>query len=502
MFGLDIDTLRDLNTCFAHFPQIDKVLIYGSRAKGNYKKGSDIDISLIGKDLSLKNTIYSLQDKLDDLYLPYNFDISNFSELNNQDFIEHILRVGKTLYQKPSKLPKNWIVKLLGEVCDIQLGKTPYRKNNKLWDKDKLSNNVWLSIADLIHGMVITDSKEYISDLGAKLCNTTPKNTIMLSFKLTIGRVSFAGRDVFTNEAIASLLNLDDSIIQVFLFYYFTYFDWDRTTGADIKVKGKTLNKKKLKKLPIPIPPLAEQQAIVKKLDALFTQIKQAKSQLEQNLQNTKDLWQSSLNQVFNNSDNGWDIKLLGEVCDIQLGKTPYRKNNKLWDKDKLSNNVWLSIADLIHGMVITDSKEYISDLGAKLCNTTPKNTIMLSFKLTIGRVSFAGRDVFTNEAIASLLNLDDSIIQVFLFYYFTYFDWDRTTGADIKVKGKTLNKKKLKKLPIPIPPLAEQQAIVKKLDAINQQTQQLTQNIQNQLKSLEELQKSLLEKAFCGGLV
>ena len=112
-----------------------------------------------------------------------------------------------------------------------------------------------------------------------------------------------------------------------------------------------------------------------------------------------------------------WEIKPLGELCTIQLGKTPHRKTPSFWDKEKNTNNVWLSISDMKHGKEIFDSKEYVSDLGAERFNITPKGTIMLTFKLTLGRVSFAGKNLLTNEAIASLINLSSTISKKYLFY-------------------------------------------------------------------------------------
>ena len=100
MFGLSVDTLRNIREVFARFPSIEKILLYGSRAKGNYKTGSDIDITLIGKNLNLNSTISLLRDALDQLYLPYTFDISIFNQLDEPAFIDHILRVGKTFYER------------------------------------------------------------------------------------------------------------------------------------------------------------------------------------------------------------------------------------------------------------------------------------------------------------------------------------------------------------------------------------------------------------------
>ena len=118
MFGLDTDTIRNIKDCFAKIPQIQKVLLYGSRAKGNYKNGSDIDLILIGKNLNPDDSIYPLKEELNKLYLPYTFDISILSKLDKLEFINRILKVGKTFYQKETnELPAGWQQKKLGDVC-------------------------------------------------------------------------------------------------------------------------------------------------------------------------------------------------------------------------------------------------------------------------------------------------------------------------------------------------------------------------------------------------
>lgn len=84
---------------FAKYPQVEKAVIYGSRARGNYKNGSDIDLTLYGgKDLTL-NILYKMLREIDDLLLPYTIDLSIFHDLSDPDFIEHIQRVGMVFYQ-------------------------------------------------------------------------------------------------------------------------------------------------------------------------------------------------------------------------------------------------------------------------------------------------------------------------------------------------------------------------------------------------------------------
>ena len=104
-----------------------------------------------------------------------------------------------------------------------------------------------------------------------------------------------------------------------------------------------------------------------------------------------------------------WPLVKLGDICRIELGKTPSRGDASLWDKDKTGSNIWLSIADLplTEKPVMLDSKEYISDRGAGLCKVIPAGTLMVSFKLSLGRLAYAGTDLFSNEAIAALYPLD-----------------------------------------------------------------------------------------------
>ncbi len=99
-YGLSDATIQKICTVLARFPQVDQAVLYGSRAKGNYKNGSDIDLTLYGgKDLTL-NVLYKIMNDLDDLLLPYTIDVSIFNDISDPDVVEHIRRVGVTLYEK------------------------------------------------------------------------------------------------------------------------------------------------------------------------------------------------------------------------------------------------------------------------------------------------------------------------------------------------------------------------------------------------------------------
>ncbi len=98
-FGLEENIIEQINCVFAKYFQVEQVIIYGSRAKGNYKAGSDIDLSLKGENLNL-SLVHKIELEIDDLLLPYTFDISIFKQISNPDLIEHITRVGLLFYKK------------------------------------------------------------------------------------------------------------------------------------------------------------------------------------------------------------------------------------------------------------------------------------------------------------------------------------------------------------------------------------------------------------------
>jgi predicted nucleotidyltransferase len=98
-YGLKTETVKKINTIFAKYKEVKEAVLYGSRAKGNYKPGSDIDLTLKGKQLNLK-LLNKISLDLDDLLLPYTFDLSIYHHITNPDLINHIERVRKVFYKR------------------------------------------------------------------------------------------------------------------------------------------------------------------------------------------------------------------------------------------------------------------------------------------------------------------------------------------------------------------------------------------------------------------
>jgi len=98
-YGLKDSTIQKIQSVLALYPQVEKAILYGSRAMGNYKNGSDIDLTLCGAGLTMK-VLYRIMDELDDLLLPYMIDLSILEDIGDAGLRDHIQRVGLTFYAR------------------------------------------------------------------------------------------------------------------------------------------------------------------------------------------------------------------------------------------------------------------------------------------------------------------------------------------------------------------------------------------------------------------
>ena len=172
--------------------------------------------------------------------------------------------------EKPFEIPDSWEWVRLGNLVRFTLGKTPKRSMPEYWESGTIP---WVSISDL-NNATLKQTKEHItpkaySEVFGETISTA--GTMLMSFKLTIGKVSILGIDAVHNEAIISIYPYIDAnkIIRDYLYKVLPFIS--QHGDFNTAIKGKTLNKKSLSNLLIPLPPLAEQKRIVAKLDQLMS---------------------------------------------------------------------------------------------------------------------------------------------------------------------------------------------------------------------------------------
>ncbi|WP_195635100.1 restriction endonuclease subunit S, partial [Blautia massiliensis (ex Durand et al. 2017)] len=157
----------------------------------------------------------------------------------------------------------------LKEIFDLQMGKTPSRNNPDYWCTE---DNKWISIADLTKaGKYISDTKEFLSDAAVKESGIKiiPANTVIMSFKLSIGKTAITAEDMYSNEAIMAFHDKHAvDILPEYIFYLFKYRNWDESSNK--AVMGKTLNKATLSEMEIDVCSIKKQREIVAVLDKMM----------------------------------------------------------------------------------------------------------------------------------------------------------------------------------------------------------------------------------------
>ncbi|MCD6173016.1 MAG: restriction endonuclease subunit S [Sulfurimonas sp.] len=262
---------------------------------------------------------------------------------------------------------------------------------------------------------------------------------------------------------------------------------------------------KDYKSEPFPILELQQQKQIVATLDKVFSAIDITKKDAELNLQNTKELFESYLQSVFENRDEGWEEKKLGEIATFRNGMTFSKNTNgtktQILGVKNFKDSFFAPAENLEY--VFIDRKlndiDFLSsgDILAVRSNGNPKligRTILIDKNLE--------KTIHSGFTIRIKLN-SKIILPIYLCHYLkTKKTRERLVKSGNGVGIKSLNQGSLSSLLIPFPPFQTQQKIVKKLNTLQERTKKLESIYTQKLKNLDELKKSMLQKAFNGELI
>ena len=395
-----------------------------------------------------------------------------------------------------------WKAVKLEEIVNIDIGKTPSRNNPKYWDKDKKYSNVWVSIRDMsaINGLYIDDSREYISNEGAKLFKEVPKNTLIMSFKLSIGKLAITKKNLRTNEAIAAFKIKDSTLIcNEFLYYSLSSMNWDVIAGHDIKVKGKTLNKAKLKEILIILPPLKEQKCIITKLDKVFSGINKIVEIEKNKTKNIDSLFKNYLTKIFNNNDNDYKDYTIKQLGTVTTGNTPKTSNKKNYG-DFIS---FVKPGDFKHDGSIDYEKQKLSKIGLSNSRViNKKSVLMVCIGATIGKCGYIEKDITTNQQINSITPTNNFNYK-FIYYQMISDKFQNKINSNFnQATLPIINKSKWQNLSMRFPNIKRQLECVKKISNLRVEIFNMKSNCLKKIHELSSLKLSIIKKELGNNLI
>ena len=338
----------------------------------------------------------------------------------------------------------------LEEIFDLQMGKTPSRNNSEYWNS---KDHKWISIGDLSRcKKYIEDTKEYLSDKAVEESGISiiPAGTVVMSFKLSIGKTAIVPESMYSNEAIMSFR--DKHVVDLlpdYIYYMLLGRDWD--AGTNKAVMGKTLNKATLSKIKVRIHSIADQREIVQILDKVNAVIEARQLELEK----LDDLIKARFVEMFGDlklNPFGWDLQSFEDLTELITDgehATPRRVSEGIYllsARNVLNHSLQLKDVDYI------DQEEY--DRIAK--RIIPREGDVLIFcSGTVGRCcSVPGGLKFQMVRSAALIRFKECLNPIFAEYMITSdFLQDQINSSKTASSQANLFQGKIAKLKGFVPP-------------------------------------------------
>lgn len=353
-----------------------------------------------------------------------------------------------------------WEERKLGEICEILDSKRkPITKKYRISGKYPYYGAT--GILDYVHDYIFSEKLILIGEDGAKW--GAGDNT------------AFIAKGKYWVNNHAHVIRPDRSqVLDEWICYFLNFSDLQKyITGLTVP----KLNQAKMRDITLPLPPLYEQQCIVAVLDEVLAAINKAKEIAEKNLQNAREVFESYLKDVFSNSKDGWEEKRFDEVCILQRGFDLPTHSRKEGAYPLVSSN---GITDRINLWKVKAPGVVTGRSG------------------TIGNVHYIEEDYWPLNTALYIKEFKENHERC-IYYFLKYFDLGKySSGAGVP----TLNRNNVHSEMVWFPKsLKVQQIIVQKLDILSTETKKLEAIYQQKLNDLDELQKSILQKAFTGEL-
>lgn len=326
----------------------------------------------------------------------------------------------------------------LRQAFDLQMGKTPARNRPDYWNGD----HKWISIADIGNaGKFLTKTKESITEAGidGSGIKVVPQGTVIMSFKLSIGKTAITSEDMYTNEAIMAFIDNGKFAIDTdYLYHLCCGTNW--TAGTNKAVMGLTLNKATLLEKEIPLPDINEQHEIATKLDKIDAIIAERQQQLELIDQAVK----SRFIELFGDPETnpkGWTRQRLDQICEnLDSRRVPITSTNR-----KAGNYPYYGASGIVDYV-----KDYIFDEDILLISEDGANLVMRSTPIAF---SVSGKVWVNNHA--HVVRFESKATQKYIEICFALTD---ISGSITGTAQPKLNQAKLNAMMFCVPPIELQE--------------------------------------------
>jgi type I restriction enzyme S subunit len=391
-----------------------------------------------------------------------------------------------------------WRKATIADVCNVVNGGTPKTDVPAYWG----GAHMWITPAEMggRRDPYVRETERQLTDAGLAATNLLPSHSVILSSRAPIGHLVMNTVPMATNQGCKGLVP-KPGVDYKYLYYYLgsiVNLLNDLGTGATFK----ELSGGKLKEVPIPLPPLHEQQQIVAILDEAFAGLAIAAANAEKNLKNARELFDSYLAFVLSRNDVKWEKRRLPEVARaFGRGKSKHRPRNE----PKLYGGPYpfIQTGDVSNAdHWLTDYVQTYSEFCLAQSRLWPKGTVCIAIVgATVGETAILDFDACFPDSVIGVV-VDEAIAdEEYVEYLLQAFK------ALLKEKGKgtardNINLGTFESQLFPFPTLREQRLIVDRLNDMSARRRELEDSYNKRLAAISELRQSILQKAFAGELI
>lgn len=389
-----------------------------------------------------------------------------------------------------------WANVELGSVCQIINGGTPKSEVVKYWG----GNNQWITPKDMgkLQSKFVEETERQITDAGLQNCSAklSPPQSVILSSRAPIGHLAINLRPMATNQGCKTLI--PSATLDFLYLYYFLSHSKQLLNDLGSGTTFKELSSSKLSEVPIPLPPLAIQKAIVAKLDAAFASIDISIAAAEKSAENAKLLFEAELEDLLIRDDADWQSYSFDEICEIQSKLVDPRESEHQHKLHIGAGNIDAGTGNLQN--VITAQQENL--ISGKF--TFTQDMVLYSkIRPYLRKVAMPDFDGLCSADVYPLWPKPTVVSRVYLFYVLlsNYFTTYAISGSERAGMPK-VNRDHLFSFKIKLPNISVQKDIERRISNLSIQCDILASSQTAKASALSQLKQSLLQQAFNGQLV